>query len=340
MARKFYTSYHALIGNYNANQNVVRFSYVGGTWVESELINAPPSGGNLLSMSIGAATIGTARCLKTAYQNNAVVPINCNAGVWSVGSAVSLAAAGSPSSISISLDGNHALTACDNAANVNAVKYNMGTGLWQSNGFVGLPESNLTNVAITPDGLRGICVPKTSSHAYPLTRNPITNVWSAGSAINLGSGGTRYFCCSISPDGNVCLIGSNTASNSDALIWDGYSTWNRVSIGFKFAASRWMSDNRTILAVSGNDGDSAVYIISYSPSTQSFSLIQTINLALGTIWGIAIPELGRQDIAVVTSFDQNKLIPLTFSSGSWSAGTAVTSVNFFQPISAVIMPVI
>lgn len=341
MHRKFYTPYTALIGNYSANQNVNQFQLIGGVWTEGALINAPPSGTNLLSMSIGAATIGNARCLKTAYQNNELVPITCTNGIWSVGSPITLASSSgsSPSSVSTSLDGMHALTACDNSANVDAVMYNTSTGLWQANGSVSL-VANLTNVAITPDGTRGICIPKASSNAYPLTRNPITNVWSVGSPIVLGSGNTRFFCSAFSPDGSVCLIGSNASgTNGDALIWNG-SSYTRISVPFIFAGCRWFSDGKTVLTVSGDTGNSNSLLLSYNPNTQTFSLIQTITYGMGTIGGVAIPELGRQDIAIVTSFTQNKLIPLANVGGTWSAGTPVTSANFSSPIAAVIMPVV
>ena len=121
MSRKFWTSYNALIANYSANQNVNQFTYGAGTWTESTLINAPPYGGNLISMSIGAATIGNARCLKTAYDSGAVVPFTCTNGVWSVGSPITSPAGGNPASVAISFDGMHALAGGDWMSGVGAL---------------------------------------------------------------------------------------------------------------------------------------------------------------------------------------------------------------------------
>jgi hypothetical protein len=340
MARKFWTSYNALVGNYSSNQIITQFTYPAGVWTEGSVITAPPSGGNLISMAIGAATIGNARCLKTSYAGNAVVPVNCVNGTWSAGTAVTLAAGGSPSHLGMSLDGIHCIIACDNATTVNAVMFNTTTGLWEPNGYVLLPETNLTNIAITPDGLRGICVPKSSSTAYPLTRNPGTNVWSLGSGIALGSLNTRYFSASIDQTGTVCLIGSNSAYNdSDALVWNG-SSWTRIAVPFRFAQSRWLSDGATVLTISGDSGTSELRSLHYDSASQTFSNNQTVTIGQGTIWGLSIPELGRQDIAIAMSFTGNKMIPFTYSAGSWSMGTLISSSNFYSPIASVIMPLL
>lgn len=293
-------------------------------------------------MAIGAATIGNARCLKTSYAGNAVVPITCTDGVWGVGSAVTLDGGGSPSSLAISLDGMHSIIACDNSSSVAAVRFNTGAGLWVPNGYVTLPEANLTNIAITPDGLRGICVPKSSSNAYPLFRDPITDVWSEGPAIALGTSTIRYFGASFDPTGAVCLIGSNVAGvDGDVLLWDG-SAWTRAAVAQVFAASRWLSDGTSVLTVSGGIGTQEMKVLAYDAGTQAFSLSQTVVVSglSSQLWGISVPELGRQDIAIAVSFYDNKMVPFTEATGSWSAGTLISSPYFSAPLATVIMPIL
>jgi hypothetical protein len=240
------------------------------------------------------------------------------------------------------LDGVHGIVACDNTSTVGAVKFNTLTGLWTSNGYVSLTESNLTNIAITPDGLRGICVPKTSGFAYPLFRDPGTDVWSVGPRINLGSSSTRFFSISMDPTGTVCLIGSNTAGvNADVLHWDG-SVWTRSDVTQVFAASRWLSDGTSVLTVSGGISTHELKVLNYDPGTKTFSLSQTIVVAgiTGQLWGISVPELGRQDIAIAVASGSNVLVPFSRVAGSWSAGTLISSVNFNTPMASVIMPLL
>ena len=342
MSRKFWTSYNALIANYSANQNVNQFTYGAGTWTESTLINAPPYGGNLISMSIGAATIGNARCLKTAYDSGAVVPFTCTNGVWSVGSPITSPAGGNPASVAISFDGMHALAGGDWMSGVGAYKFNSTTGLWVANGAVSIPESHTNSVAISPDGLRGMCCTKWGSNAYPLYRNSVTNVWSAGSALTLGAGSTRFFCCSFDPTGTVCLIGGNADGIlGTACFWDG-SSWTRATVPLIFAASRWLADGTTVLAVSGNASGRYILVLNYDPGTKTFTVMQTVTVGGGNadLWGISVPELGRQDIAIVTLFYSNQILPLTRTGSTWSAGTPITSPNLTWPLASVIMPLL
>ena len=293
-------------------------------------------------MAIGAATIGNARCLKTSYGSNSLVPVSCINGTWSAGSAVTMAGFGSPCSVGVSLDGIHSIVACDNSNCVSAAKFNTTSGLWEPNGFVSLPEYNLTNLGISPDGLRGMCVTKYSGTAYPLFRNPITNVWSAGAGIVIGPAVTRFFCVSFDPTGTVCLVGGNTDGvYGSALFWNG-SAWTQVTIPFVFAPSRWLSDGTTVLACSGNASGRYILVLSYDPVAKTFSLAQTLTLSGGSadVFGVSVPELGRQDIALVLLFYTNQLLPLTKTAGSWSAGTPVSSPNFSNPLASVIMPLL
>lgn len=308
MARKFWTSYDALVANYNANDKIPRFLLIADSWVETTRVDALPAGYNLIAMAIGAAT-------------------------------VTLASSGSPCDVSISLDGIHALVACDDSSHINALKFDVATNLWVTNGSISSPLSNNTNIAITPDGLRGIVVPKSGSVAYPLSRNPATDLWSIGSAISLGQDTTRYFSASMSPDGNVCLIGSDFGTASDALVWNG-TAWIRSAVSHKFGAAKWLSDGKTILAAGGNSGDSVVLVLAYDAVTQTFSLQQTLTIAQGILLDVAVPELGRQDVALVAGYTNSNLIPLANVGGTWSAGTPIASSNFHQPMGVVIMPMI
>jgi len=345
MPRKFWTSYSALVANYYTNQKVNNLLYnTSGIWTESTLINSPPPGVNLISMSIGAATIGNARCLRTNYSTNSVIPITCINGTWSSGASVGLTGGGSSTSVAVSFDGKHALISNDNSNTVSAVMFNEGTGLWVQNGYVILPETNLTSVGISPDGLRGTCVGKYYSIiAYTLFRDPITNVWNFDTSIGLTPGaGIRYFCISFDPTGTICLVGSNTDGvDGSALFWDG-SSWTRSVIPFKFAASRWLADGKTVLAASGNISGRYILILNYDPITKIFSLRQTVSVAGGSadLWGISVPELGRQDIALATLFNTNQLVPFTNTMGVWSAGTPIDSPNFNAPLGSVIMPIL
>jgi hypothetical protein len=138
------------------------------------------------------------------------------------------------------------------------------------------------------------------------------------------------------------LIGSNTSGvNGDALFWDG-SAWTRAEVAQVFAASRWLSTGTTVLTTSGGIGTHEIKVLNYDSMSQAFSLSQTLTVSgvTGELWGISVPELGRQDIAIATSFTSNKLVPLSLSLGSWSVGTLVSSSNFAQPLKSVIMPLI
>lgn len=342
MSRKFWTSYAALIGNYSNNERVNQFRYLIGGWTEDTLIITELPGVNLISMSIGAATIANARCLKTAYGNEAIVPFTCINGVWSAGTPVAMPGGGNPASISVSLDGMHALCGGDWKDAVDAFKFNMITGLWEPNGSASIPEFHTLSVAITPDGLRGVACTKWGSTAYPLSRNPSTNVWTAGTGIPIGSATTRYFCCAMDPTGTVCLIGSNqNGTYGDALFWDG-TTWTRASVPFVFAMSRWLADGVTILAASGNASGRYILVLNYDPATKTFSLKQTLTIGGGDadLWGISVPELGRQDIAIATLFFSNEILPLTCTDGVWTAGTPIHSDNMANPLASVIMPLL
>lgn len=342
MPRKFWTPYTALVANYSNNERVCQFTYLLGTWNEGSVITTELPGNNLISMSIGAATIGNSRCLKTAYGNGAVIPFSCINGVWSSASGVAVPGAGNPASIGVSLDGIHALCGGDYMSGVGALKFDTGTGLWAGNGLATIPESHTDSVAISPNGLLGMCLTKWGSNAYPLYRDPDTDVWTAGEAIPLGFAGTKFYCLSFNPDSNICLIGSNIDGvNGKAAFWDG-SAWTLVTVPAVFAASRWLADGTTIIATSGNCSGRYVLILKYDPDTTTFSLAQTITISGGggDVWGPSVPELGRQDIALVVLFYGNQILPLSNTGGVWSAGTPISSPNFAFPAASVIMPIV
>lgn len=341
MPRKFYTPYDALVANYGTNQNVVRFSYLASTWSQSELINSPPSVTALVSVTLGAVSIGRARVLKTSNSEGKVIPLTCVGGVWSVGTAVSLACSGNPANVEMSEDGLHALVGCDNSSNIGAMLYNESTGLWEANGYVTTPTGpNITSVAISSDGLMGFAIGKNSSTAYPLARDPGTNVWSIGTGVSVGSSNDRFLGISISRDKSVVVIGSDYgAADSDVLIWSGTS-WVRSAITQAFGMSRWLLDGRTILATSGNSAANAVYVLDYDSDAGTITRQKTISIPHVNIWGLTVPIVGRQDIALATSFNDNKLIPLSLTSSGWTAGTSISSGNFSSPLSTVMLPVI
>jgi len=240
----------------------------------------------------------------------------------------------------MSEDGLHALVACDNSANISAMSYDVGTGLWVANGYVTIPTANVTNVAISTDGLMGFTIAKNSSTAYPLARDPDTNIWSVGTGVTLGSSGDRYLGISISRDKSVVIIGSDSGTtDSDVLIWSGTS-WVRSAITCSFGMSRWLADGRTILATSGNAAANAVYVLDYDSIAGTVTLQKTISIAYANIWGLSVPVFGRQDIALATSFNSNRLIPLSLTSSGWEAGTPISSANFSSPLSTVILPVV
>lgn len=115
-----------------------------------------------------------------------------------------------------------------------------------------------------------------------------------------------------------------------------------TTVPFVFAASRWLADGTTVLAVSGNASGRYLLVLSYDPVTKAFSLAQTITISGGSadFWGISVPELGRQDIALGVLFYSNSIIPFTRTAGVWSAGTPVYSVNCAYPLATVIMPIV
>lgn len=340
MPRKFLTPFTLLVSNYGANGRVCQFTYFLGTWVEGPPITTELGGWNLIGMSIGKATLGNCRCLKTDYSGGKVTPINCINGVWTAGTPVSVPGGGRPATVAISRNGVHALVGGDYKNGLGALKFDLLSGTWVGNGMITIPESHTDSVAISPDGLLGMCMTKYGSNAYPFYRNPSTDVWTAGSAIPIGFGGQKFDCLSFNLVGDICLMGSNAGVNGKAAFWDG-STWtlSATAVPAKFAESRWIDDT-TIIATSRDATPNAVYILKYDPISKTFSVGQTISFANGPITSPAIPELGRRDIATVNNFSVNQIIPLHRVGEVWSAGTPVGSSNFDRPLGAVIMPVV